>query len=105
MVAALTPKVALRKRALRKPTYGYNTLKALIQFWNLAGRPSVKYLAVIMKLWLLKLDQHGELDKERFTPEVRDQLINISGATIDRMLAPTRKSLQHKGVSAIRPGY
>ena len=104
LVAALAPKVALRKRALRKPTYGYDTLKALIHIWNLTGRPSGKYLSVVMELWLLKLDQHGELDKERFTPEVRDQLINISGATIDRMLAPTRKSLQLKGISATRPG-
>jgi hypothetical protein len=57
-----------------------------------------------MELWLLKLDQHGELDKEAFTCEVRGQLINISGATIDRMLAPTRKSLRLKGISATKAG-
>ena len=104
LVAALAPKVASRKRALRRPTYGYESLKALIHIWNLAGRPSGKYLAVVMELWLLKLDQHGELDKERFTPEVRGQLMSISGATIDRMLAPTRRALQLKGISATKAG-
>lgn len=106
LVAALAPNTPTLppKRALRKPTYGYDTLKALIHIWNLAGRPSGKYLAVVMELWLFKLDQHGELDQERFTLEVRGQLINISGATIDRMLAPTRKSLQLKGISATKAG-
>ena len=86
------------------PTYGYESLKALNHIWNLAGRPSGKYLAVVMELWLLKLDQHGELDQERFTCEVRGQLIKITGATIDRMLAPTRKGLQLKGISATKAG-
>lgn len=104
LVAVSAPKTTSRKRAPRKPTYGYDSLKALIHIWNLAGRPSGKYLAVVMELWLVKLDQHGELDQERFTPKVRGQLMNISGATIDRMLVPTRKSLQHKGISATKAG-
>jgi len=73
LVTALAPKVASRKRAFRKPTYGYESLKALIHIWNLAGRPSGKYIAVVMELWLLKLDQHGELDQERITCQVRGQ--------------------------------
>ena len=96
--------IGLPKRALRKPTYGYNTLKVLIHIWNLAGRPNGKYLAVTMDLWLPKLEQYGELDKKRFTPEVRAQLMGVSGATIDRMLAPTRKALELKGISTTKPG-
>ena len=51
------------KAVQRKPrgrTYGYDTLKLLIQVWNLAGRPSGKYLAATMAIWLPKLEQyHG----------------------------------------------
>lgn len=96
--------VRLRKRALREPTYGYNTLKVLIHIWNLAGRPNGKYLAATMDLWLPKLEQYGELDKKRLTPKVRTQLTSISGATIDRMLAPTRKGLEIKGISTTKSG-
>jgi hypothetical protein len=56
------------KAAKRKPrsrTYGYGTLKLLIQVWNLAGRSSGKYLAATMLIWLPKLEQHHELDKAR----------------------------------------
>ena len=43
------------KRKPRSRTYGYDTLKLLIQVWNLAGRPSGKYLAATMGIWLPKL--------------------------------------------------
>jgi hypothetical protein len=46
------------KHTPRPPTYGYDTLKLLIQVWNLAGRPSGKYLAATMGIWLPKLEQH-----------------------------------------------
>jgi hypothetical protein len=78
------------RRTPRRPTYGYDTLKLLIQVWNLAGRPSGKYLAATMGLWLPKLEQHGELDVKRLTDHTRAQLLTVSGATIDRMLKPTR---------------
>lgn len=76
----------------------------LIHIWNLVDRPDGKYLAVVMELWPLKLDQQGELDKEAFTFEVRAQLMNVSGATIEPMLAPTRKALQLKMISSTTPG-
>ena len=40
-------------------------LKLLIQIRNLADRPSGKYLAATMPLWLPKLEEHEELDNER----------------------------------------
>lgn len=46
----------------RSRTYGYNTLKLLIQVWNLAGRPSEKYLTATLPICPPKLEQHHELD-------------------------------------------
>lgn len=67
---------------VRKPrgrSYGYDTLKLLIQVWNLAGRPSGKYLAATMRIWLPKLEQHRELDAARLNEHTRAQLLAVSG--------------------------
>ncbi|MET3812122.1 transposase family protein [Arthrobacter sp. UYEF3] len=93
------------KSVVRKPrgrTYGYDTLKVLIGVWRLAGMPSGKYPAATKELWLPKLEAFGELDAQRLTPAVRAQLLKISGATIDRVLQPTRDADRLKGLSATR---
>lgn len=95
------------KAVARKPrgrTYGYDTLKVLISVWRLAGMPSGKYLAATMDLWLPKLEVFGELDTKRLTPAVRAQLLQVSGATIDRLLKPTKDAARPKGLSATRAG-
>ena len=95
------------KSVTRKPrgrTYGYDTLKVLISVWRLAGMPSGKYLAATMDLWLPKLEAFGELDEKRLTPAVRTQLMTVSGATIDRLLKPTKDAAKPKGLCATRPG-
>ncbi|TFB94916.1 transposase [Cryobacterium sp. HLT2-28] len=95
------------KQVRRKPrprTYGYDTLKLLIQVWNLAGRPSGKYLAATMPIWLPKLEDHHELDATRLTDQTRAQLLAVSGATIDRLLKPTRDGARLVGLSGTKPG-
>ena len=95
------------KAVVRKPrgrTYGYDTLKVLISVWRLAGMPSGKYLAATMDLWLPKLQAFGELDAKRLTPAVAAQLMTVSGATIDRLLKPTRDAAKPKGLSATKAG-
>jgi hypothetical protein len=95
------------KAAMRKPrgrTYGYDTLKVLISVWRLAGMPSGKYLAATMDLWLPKLQTFGELDAKRLTLAVRAQLLQVSGATIDRLLKPTKDADRPKGLSATKAG-
>lgn len=92
------------QRKLRGRTYGYDTLKLLIQVWNLAGRPSGKYLAVTMSIWLPKLEQHHELDAKRLNDHTRAQLLAVSGATIDRLPKPTRDGAQLVGLSGTKPG-
>jgi transposase InsO family protein len=91
----------------RKPrgrTYGYDTLVLLIRVWNLAGRPSGKYLAATMPIWLPRLELHHELDAERLNDRTRAQLLAVSGATIDRMLKPTRDGTRLVGLSGTKPG-
>lgn len=92
------------KRKPRGRTYGYDTLVLLIRVWNFAGRPSGKYLAATMGLWLPKLEEHGELDLNRLNEFTRAQLLAVSGATIDRMLKPTRDGTRLVGLSGTRPG-
>ena len=95
------------KAVVRKPrgrTYGYDALKVLISVWRLAGMPSGKYLAATMDLWLPKLQAFGELDAKRLTPAVAAQLMTVSGATIDRLLKPTRDAAKPKGLSATKAG-
>ncbi|XTR52293.1 integrase catalytic domain-containing protein [Pseudarthrobacter sp. So.54] len=76
----------------------------MIRVWLLAGMPSGKYLAATMDLWLPRLEALGELRKARFSPEVREQLMTVSGATIDRLLRPTRAGMAPKGLSATKAG-
>ena len=59
---------ALRKGAARAvvrkpraPTYGYDTLKVLIEIWTLVGEPCGKYLAPVMADSLAQLEAFGEL--------------------------------------------
>ncbi|WP_254678706.1 hypothetical protein [Arthrobacter sp. 24S4-2] len=95
------------KAVVRKPrgrTYGYDTLKVLIGVWRLAGMPSGKYLAATMDLWLPKLEAFGELNAKRLTPAVRAQLMQVSGATIDRLLKPTRDAARPRAWPRRRPG-
>lgn len=92
------------RRTPRPRTYGYDTLKLLIQVWRLAGEPSGKYLAATMGIWLPKLEHYGELDKARLNDHTRAQLLAVSGATIDRALKPTRDGARLVGLSGTKPG-
>lgn len=66
--------------------------------------PSGKYLAATMELGLPKLEAFGELDAKRLTPAVAAQLMTVSGASIDRLLKPTRDAAKPKGLSATKAG-
>ena len=58
-----------------------------------------------MPLLLDLLEASGELDDEpRYTPAVRDELVAMSAATIDRYLAPVRATEQLRGKSTTKAG-
>lgn len=95
------------KRKPRPRAYGHDTLKVLQRVWEVAGRPCGKYLAAAMAGTLDNMDAHAGAGAfgqaaARYGPEVRGQLPAISAATIDRLLAPHKRSLQPGGKSTTR---
>ncbi len=60
-------------------TYEYHTLKLLVQVWNLSGRPSGKYLAATIGIWLSKLDEDHEGEEKRLTEQTQARSLAVSG--------------------------
>ena len=105
--AALTRRGSARavERKPRPRTYGYDTLKVLQRVWEVAGRPCGKYLAAVMGATVMNMGNHtgafGEV-AARVSPGVREQLLTMSAPTIDRLLAPHKRSLRPGGKSTTR---
>lgn len=74
-------------------------LKALKQLWFDTDQLCSKKLKKVVVLWLSFFEQeHGKL-----APDVKEKLLKISPATIDRVLKPTRVKYG-KGRSGTKPG-
>jgi hypothetical protein len=97
--------VARRPRKPRPRKYSYDTLKVLQRVWAASGGQCGKYLKASMALQLDGLERHGELvyGRDRYSPGVREQLLAMSAASIDRYLAPARAKDQIKGTSTTKP--
>jgi hypothetical protein len=91
-----------RKIKRKRPkTYDHHVLKPLIKIWAILDFPcSLKLKAMLPKI-IPKLEKHGELS---LNEEVRNKLLQISKATIDRLLAPERKRLKLKPKAKTKPG-
>jgi len=65
-----------------------------------------KYLAASMVALLDNLEVHGHLvvGQDRYSAQVRAELVAVSGATIDRYLAPAKARDPLRGKSTTRPG-
>jgi hypothetical protein len=97
----LKPSPPTGRRQGRPPTYGPEVRTALRRIWAVLDGPSGKRLAPFLPEAVEALERHGEL---ALSPEVKGQLLRISAATIDRVLAPERRRLQLKGRSGTKPG-
>jgi Integrase core domain len=97
--------VAKRPRKPRTPKYSYDTLKVLQKVWAASGGQCGKYLAASMAIQLDGLERHGELDfgRDRYSLAVREELLAMGAATIDRYLAPAKAKDQIKGESTTKP--
>ena len=108
LVAAAKRPPGRRKSAERRARarrYSYDALKVLQRVWPASGGQCGKYLKESMPLLLDLLEASGELDDEpRYTPAVRDELVAMSAATIDRYLAPVRATEQLRGKSTTKAG-
>ena len=96
--------VAKRPRRQRKPKYSYDALKVLQKVWAASGGQCGRYLATSMDIQLAGLERHGELvlGQDRYSPEVRFELLAMSSATIDRYLRPAKARDQITGKSTTK---
>ena len=90
-----------KRKRKRKRIYDKDVLRALQTVWLICGGICGKRLAPYMKKIVCKLERMGKLKLER---ETRSKLLSISAATIDRMLAPTRKRYLLRARSQTKPG-
>jgi Integrase core domain len=97
--------VAARPGKPRAPKYSYDALKVLQRVWAASGGQCGKYLGASMVLQLDGLQRHGELEfgRDRYSPEVRAELLTMSAASIDRYLKTAKAKDQISGVSTTKP--
>ncbi|GFP23098.1 hypothetical protein HKBW3S44_01566 [Candidatus Hakubella thermalkaliphila] len=85
----------------RKKKYGEEVLLPLRKIWAICDGICGKRLAPFLPEIIPILESFGEL---KITEEVREKLLSLSAATIDRLLAPLRKQYQLKGRCTTKPG-
>src|SRR5262245_33335742 len=89
------------KKARRRPRQYTEAVKdALIVIWQAANRLCSKRLVPFLPEFISALEKHGHLC---LAAEVRERLLQISPATVDRLLDEVRHSGQ-RGVGTTRPG-
>lgn len=88
-------------KAGRKPTYDREViLEPLKRIWLATDQMCSKKLAAAIPLWLpFYEDTYGALDQS-----TQHQLGQLSPATIDRLLKPTRLQTKAKGLCGTQPG-
>jgi len=98
---AVVGEVGIRRVRRRRRIYGEDVKRVLIRLWKLLDYLCGKRLVAALPAAIEALERHGEL---KLTQELRCQLLSISAATIDRLLASEKKKLQLKGRSGTKPG-
>lgn len=99
------PRPVKTDRKPRPRKFSYDATKVLQRVWAFSGGQCGKYLAVAMGELLDALERHGELvsGTGRYSPAVRQELLVMSPATIDRYLAPARAKDPLRGISTTKP--
>lgn len=72
----------------RPKRYGSEVAQVLARLWEVAGGLSGKLLVPFLPALVEQLERHGEL---RLAPALRAELLALSPATADRLLAPHRR--------------
>ena len=98
---AVNPSPPTGARRGRPAVYGEDVLRPLRKIWATLDAPTGKRLAPFMSEMVQAMERHGEL---RVSAEVRAKLLQVSAATIDRMLAPERHKVALKGRARTKPG-
>src|SRR5579864_2210942 len=91
-------------RSLRRsgpvPRYGPDVLSALKRLWLATDQLCGKRLKAAISLWL----PHYEKEYGVVTEELREKLLSISAASVDRLLEPVRAKARPKGKGGTKPG-
>ena len=74
--------------------YGPEVMETLVPLWEASDRFCGKRLQALLPLLLESLERHGHLALDL---EVREKLLTISSATIDRLLSNVRKTSPGNG--------
>ncbi|WP_016881501.1 MULTISPECIES: integrase catalytic domain-containing protein [unclassified Rhodococcus (in: high G+C Gram-positive bacteria)] len=92
-------------RKQRAPKYSYDAVKVLQRVWAASGGQCGKYLAASMTIQLDGLERHGELvdGLDRYSRTVREELLSMSPASIDRYLKPAKATDRIRGISTTKP--
>ena len=85
----------------RKPTYDSSLVMPLEKIWKLADFCCGKRLKEAVPIFIESLQRHGELNLDN---EIREKLLTMSAATIDRLLVKSKERLSIKGKSTTKPG-
>ncbi len=93
--------IGKRVRRERARKYDQKVLKALTMIWEILDYLCGKRLVAILPEVVPILQRHGELKVDASTHE---RLMQISAATIDRLLEPERCEHRLKGRSGTKPG-
>ena len=88
-----------RVRKGRPPVYGPEVVKVLVRLWQAAEQPCGKRLVAMLELWV----PHDEREHGKLAPAVRRQVLGISPAQADRLLAP-HKAGTRRGRCGTKPG-
>ncbi|MFQ5343436.1 MAG: transposase family protein [Anaerolineae bacterium] len=81
---------AVPKKVGRPRRYGPEVTGALVKVWEAGDRMCGKLLVAVLPVLVEGLERHGEM---RLSARVREALMSISAATIDRRLRGWRKNL------------
>ena len=83
-----------------RPQYRDAERMVVKEIWLSAEQPCGKRLKAAVPLWL----PHYEREKGSLEEGLRNRILAISAATLDRLLAPCRASLGSRGRCGTRPG-
>lgn len=96
------PKPKGLKKQGRRKIYQGEVVNALEQIWEVYGRICSKRLHPFLSEGVAILERFHELD---LSPEIKQLLLSMSPATMDRCLRKARFTHPQHGLSTTKPGY
>ena len=89
-----------KKKSGRKPIYSKELLKPLKDLWFATDQMCSKKFVAAIPMWL----PFYETEFGNLSQKIKKQILQISPATIDRILKPIRVRFKTKGLTATKPG-